>query len=175
MVATDYLTKWPEAEAMKEATAENVIGFIYERIICRHGCPKVILSDRGTHFRNQIVNGLCERFEIKHKLSSPYHPQTNGLVKRFNRTLCESLAKVSKKENEWDKNIESVLFVYRTIKHNTTKKTPFFMVYGREAILPIENIKSGKEFGDHAITKRIYDLVKLTEERSQALENIKKS
>src|SRR5436190_1395970 len=139
LVVTDYLTKWPEAEAMKEATARNVVEFIYKKIICTHGCPKVILSDRGTHFRNKLVDGLCEKFEIKHKLSSPYHPQTNGLVERFNRTLCESLAKVSQKENRWDEHIESVLFAYRTTKHNTTKETPFFMVYRREAILPIEN------------------------------------
>ena len=46
LVITDYLTKWPEAVAMKEATAENVIEFIYKRIICVHGCPKIILSDR---------------------------------------------------------------------------------------------------------------------------------
>ncbi len=175
LVATDYLTKWPEAKAMKEATAENVIEFIYKRIICRHGCPRTILSDRGTHFRNKLVDGLCEKFRIKHKLSSPYHPQTNGLVERFNRTLCESLAKVSEKEDEWDEHIESVLFAYRTIKHNTTKKTPFYMVYGREAILPIEGSKPGTDFGKNAIMKRLYDLVELTEERSQALGNIKKS
>src|SRR3989440_2638265 len=175
LVATDYLTKWPEAKAMKEATAENVIEFIYKRIICRHGCPKIILSDRGTHFRNKLVDGLCEKFRIKHKLSSPYHPQTNGLVERFNRTLCESLAKVSEKEDKWDEHIESVLFAYRTIKHNTTKKTPFYMVYGKEAILPIEDIKLGEDFGKSAIMKRLYDLVELTEERSQALENIRKS
>ena len=100
LVATDYLTKWPEAKAMREANANNVVDFIYREIICRHGCPKIILSDRGTHFRNQIVDGLCKRFEIKHKLSSPYHPQTNGLVERFNRTLCETLAKISERENE---------------------------------------------------------------------------
>ena len=175
LVATDYLTKWPEAKAMKEATAENVIEFIYKRIICRHGCPRTILSDRGTHFRNKLVDGLCEKFRIKHKLSSPYHPQTNGLVERFNRTLCESLAKVSEKEDEWDEHIESVLFAYRTIKHNTTKKTPFYMVYGREAILPIEGSKPGTDFRKNAIMKRLYDLVELTEERSQALGNIKKS
>src|SRR5215213_4928821 len=87
LVASDYLTKWPEAKAMKEATASNTIEFIYKEIICRHGCPEVILTDRGSHFRNQLVEGLCEKFEIKHKLSSPYHPQTNGLVERFNRTL----------------------------------------------------------------------------------------
>src|SRR6266513_4056181 len=175
LVATDYLTKWPEAKAMKEATAENVIEFIYKRIICRHGCPKTILSDRGTHFRNKLVDGLCEKFRIKHKLSLPYHPQTNGLVERFNRTLCESLAKVLGKEDEWDEHIESVLFAYRTIRHNTTRKTPFFMVYGREAILLIEDIKLGEDFGKNAIMKRLYDLVELTEERSQALENIRKS
>ena len=175
LVATDYLTKWPEAKAMREATAENVVKFIYKRIICRHGCPKIILSDRGTHFRNKVVDGLCEKFRIKHKLSSPYHPQTNGLVERFNRTLCESLAKVLGKEDEWDEHIESVLFAYRTIRHNTTRKTPFFMVYGREAILPIEDIKLGVDFGKSAIMKRLYDLVELTEERSQASENIRKS
>src|SRR5947199_5571569 len=175
LIVTDYLTKWPEAIAMKEATAENVVEFIYKGIICTHGCPKVILSDRGTHFRNKLVDGLCEKFEIKHKLLSPYHPQTNGLVERFNRTLCESLAKVSGKEDEWDEHIESILFAYRTIRHNTTRKTPFFIVYGREAILPIEDIKLGEDFGKSAIMKRLYDLVELTEERSQALENIRKS
>ena len=173
-MATDYLTKWPEAKAMKEATAENVVEFIW-RIICRHGCPKIILSDRGTHFRNKIVDRLCEKFRIKHKLSSPYHPQTNGLVERFNRTLCESLAKVTEKEDQWDEHIEPVLFAYRTIKQATTKKTPFFMTYGREAILPIDELGNGEDFGEEAIMNRTYELVNLTEERGKATENIRKS
>src|SRR5436189_469121 len=175
LVVTDYLTKWSEAKAMKEATAKNVVEFIYQEVICRHGCPRVILSDRGTHFRNELVDGLCEKFEIKHKLSSPYHPQTNGLVERFNRTLCESLAKVSEKEDEWDEHIESVLFAYRTIKHNTTKKTPFFMVYGREAILPIEDFENEENFGKDTIIGRTYDLINLVDERIEALENIERS
>src|SRR5438067_2049989 len=141
---------------MKESTAKNVIEFIYQEVICRHGCPRVILSDRGTHFRNELVDGLCEKFKIKHKLSSPYHPQTNGLVERFNRTLCEGLAKVTEKENEWDKYIESVLFAYRTNKHNTTKKTPFFMIYGRE-LKATRNIKHLKKYFDQRdLTTRVY-------------------
>jgi hypothetical protein len=176
LVVTDYLTKWPEAKAMKEATAKNVIEFIYEEIICRHGCPRVILSDRGTHFRNELVDGLCEKFEIKHKLSSPYHPQTNGLVERFNRTLCEALAKVSEKENEWDKYIKSVLFAYRTNKHNTTKRTPFFMVYGREAILPIDDINEDGEISEkESLLKRVYEIINLNEKRKEVLETIKRS
>src|SRR6266513_5689287 len=176
LVVTDYLTKWPEAIAMKEATAENVVEFIYKGIICTHGCPKVILSDRGTHFRNKLVDGLCEKFEIKHKLSSPYHPKTNGLVERFNRTLCESLAKVSKRENQWDEYLEQVLFKYRTTKHATTKKTPFFMTYGREAILPIDETDiPGNIAEEESILKRTYDLINLTEERKNVRRNIGES
>jgi len=134
LVTSDYLTKWPEARAMKEATANKTVEFIYKEIICRHGTPKIILTDRGSHFRNQLVNGLCEKFEIKHKLSSPYHSQTNGLVERFNRTLCESLAKVSEKENQWDEHIESVLFGYWTAVQRTTKRTPFYFLWKRGTV-----------------------------------------
>ena len=80
----DYLTKWPEARAVPEATAEAASTFIYEQIICQHGCPQIILSDHGTHFNNNLIKGLMEKFKINHLLSTPYHPQTNSLVERFN-------------------------------------------------------------------------------------------
>ena len=84
VVVIDYLTKWPEARALPTAIADQVANFIYEDIICRHGCPAKILSDRGTHFNNQVIQELTQKFEIKHHFSTPYHPQTNGLVERFN-------------------------------------------------------------------------------------------
>ena len=138
IVAMDYLTKWPEAKAVSNATAEETEKFIYEDIICRHGCPQIILTDRGTHFNNQLIKGLMERFNIKHLLSSPYHPQTNGLVERFNRTLCESLAKLVSQSNEWDNLVPPVLFAYRTSKQSTTKIPPFYLTYGRDATLPTD-------------------------------------
>jgi len=138
IVAMDYLTKWPEARAVADATAEAASQFIYEQIICQHGCPQIILSDRGTHFNNNMIKSLMEKFKINHLLSTPYHPQTNGLVERFNRTLCESLAKLSLKNNDWDRYIAPTLFAYRTTKHSTTKIEPFFMVYGRIARLPVD-------------------------------------
>jgi hypothetical protein len=137
VVATDYLTKWPEAKVLSEASDIFVAHFIYEEIICRHGCPEIILSDWGTHFRNQLIDNLLEKFEIQHYLSTPYHPQTNGLVERFNRTLCESLAKTVQDVQDWDQHIPSVLFAYRTARQTTTKITPFYLTYGREAKLPI--------------------------------------
>ena len=65
LVITKYLTKWVEAKAMREATGEKVAEYLYKEIICRHGCPKVILSDRGTHFNNKVVQDLCNRFQIR--------------------------------------------------------------------------------------------------------------
>ena len=58
----DYLMKWPEAKAIKNAKAETVAKFIYEEIICRHGVPEEMLSDRGTSFLNQVIKELCEKF-----------------------------------------------------------------------------------------------------------------
>jgi transposase InsO family protein len=87
-----------------------------------------------------MIAQLLDNFQITHNFSTPYHPQTNGLVERFNRTLCESLAKLSTNTNEWDKYISPVLFAYRTSKQSTTKITPFYLTYGREAKLPIDDL-----------------------------------
>src|SRR6266498_4290334 len=101
VVAIDYFTKYPKARALANANARNVANFLYEDIICKHGCPRKIISDRETHFNNQIIERLLERFKIRHNLSTSYHPKTNGLVERFNKTLCESLAKLNEERENW--------------------------------------------------------------------------
>ena len=141
VVLTEYLTKWPEARAVPDATEESVASFFYEEIICRHGCPKELLSDQGRHFCNKLVDSLAQHMGVKHKLSSPYHPQTNGLTERFNKTLCTALSKyVIQYKEDWDKHLPSALLAYRTMKHNTTQFEPFYLLYGRNATLPIESI-----------------------------------
>ena len=94
IVAMDYFTKWPEARAIPNAKAETVAKFLFEEIISRHGVPKEILSDRGTSFNNALINEICDKYQTKHRLTSAYRPQTNGMVERFNRTIGESLAKL---------------------------------------------------------------------------------
>lgn len=138
IVATDYLTKWPEARPLAKATAKEVASFLYEEIICRHGTPSSILSDHGAAFLGKVVELLKEEIGFKHKLSAPYHPQTNGLTEKFNGTLWKALAKCVNSANaEWDDLIPSVLFAYRTLKHTTTKQSPFYLLHGKEAQLPI--------------------------------------
>ena len=172
-VAIDYFTKWPEAKAIPNATAKEVSIFIFEEIICRHGCPQKILTDRGSHFNNQLIKELTEKFKIKHGFSTPYHPKTNGLVERFNKTLCEALAKLSKEQDQWDENIPSTLFAYRTRKQESTKIEPFYLTYGRKARLPTDEDNNIKSI--NLINRIDYLINNLPNERYQAKENIKES
>jgi Integrase zinc binding domain/Integrase core domain len=167
IVAMDYFTKWPEAKAVKTDNAKEVAIFIYEDIICRHGCPQKILSDRGTHFNNKMIEELMNKFEIKHRFSTSYHPKTNGLVERFNKTLCESLAKLGG-NNNWDNKIAPVLFAYRNKRQESTKLKPFYLTYGREARMPTDN----NNIPEERINQLIEELPRI---RNQAHEEINKS
>ncbi len=128
VTAIDYFTKWPITKALKEVIARAVSKFIYEKIICEYGYPEVLQSDRGMHFVNRVIEDLIGKFRIKYRLSSPYHPQTNGLVKRFNQTLCEKLAKLLDETDQWDQFVDPVLMAYHTTKHSTTGVTSFLLI-----------------------------------------------
>ncbi len=91
-----------------------IITFLYKKIICRFGVPKILQSDRETHFVNEVIQRLIKRFRIKHSLSLSYHSQLNGLVKRFNKMFYEEIAKLAKEVDQKDKFIQLVLFAYRT-------------------------------------------------------------
>src|SRR6266542_4310813 len=114
VVAMDYFSRWLEARPLKAANADTVAMFLYEEIICRFGAPRILQSDRETHFVNEVIQRLTKRFRIKHSLSSPYHLQSNELVERFNKMLCEGIAKLAEEVNQWNKFIQPVLFAYRT-------------------------------------------------------------
>jgi len=139
VVCMDYFTKWPEARATRDAGAMTTARFILDDIVARHGCPRTIHSDRGTSFVNGIIQALSQRFGMRQVLSTAYHPESNGLVERYNRTLGNMLSKLSMdKPTNWDHYLSLALFAYRTAVQSTTRYSPFQLLYGREAILPQE-------------------------------------
>ena len=76
---------------------------------------------------------------IEHRVSSAYHPQTNGPDKRMNQTVTKAIVKyLNPEQDDWDEHIDVILFSYRTSIHASTKFTPFYLIYGREAVLPVE-------------------------------------
>ncbi len=135
VIAIDYFTKQPIAK--EKAIAKTVSKFIYKKIICKHRCSQVLQSDRRIHFMNKVIQDLSEKFRIKYRLSTSYYLQTNGLVKRFNQILYKKLAKMAEKITMQDEFIDPAFIVYRTIKHTTTEVIPFLLVYGRKAVLSI--------------------------------------
>ena len=92
-VATEYLTEWVEAKVVKTNIAAHMATFMYENIISRFGCPKILVSDRRTHFLNSLIQEITDRFQIDHRKITPYHPQTNGQTERVNGTLVSILRK----------------------------------------------------------------------------------
>ena len=135
---TDYFSKWAEAMPIPTKEASHVADFLY-KMIFRHGCPEEIISDQGREFCNQVINRLEELTGFRHRVTAAYHPQSNGLDERMNQTLKAALQKlVNENQDDWDQLLDNVLFAYRTSRQASTKYTPFFLMYGREARLPID-------------------------------------
>ena len=100
--------------------------------------PAVILSDQGPHFRNQLMANIKHLIGYNHIYSTPYHPQANGIVERFNATFIPQISKLQDTHsNNWDEYLQAVVFAYNTGIHKTTKYSPYELLYGRSARLPI--------------------------------------
>ena len=106
--------------------------FIYCNFHSRFGCCEVVISDQGREFVNQVKEELFRLTGTEHRVSSAYHPQTNGLTERFNQTLQRTLLKVvNDTQTDWDDHLPAVLFAYRTSVQKATKLTPFEVMYVR--------------------------------------------
>ncbi|KAJ8316149.1 hypothetical protein KUTeg_006163 [Tegillarca granosa] len=134
--ATDYFTKWVEAFPIPSKSAIDV-SKCFEKLFSRHGAVNAILTDHGREFLNQVNDQLCRDWNIQHRVTAAYHPQTNGLDEKTNQTLKTTLQKmVNEHQTDWDNFIDGALFSQRTKPHSTTKFSPFYLLYGREAVYP---------------------------------------
>ena len=94
ITTTEYLTRWAEARVVKDCSATIVACFIFDDIITRFGCLKILMSDQGTHFINKTVEALMEEFLVHHQKSTPYNPKANGTVEAFNKISETTLMKI---------------------------------------------------------------------------------
>ncbi|CAF1606429.1 unnamed protein product [Rotaria magnacalcarata] len=147
LAITDYFTKWVIAIPLPNQTALTTAEVLYEHYICIYGVPHTILSDQGPHFNNQLITAFTQILGYHHIKSTPYHPQTNGAIERFNSTFERQIAKLTDQcVNNWDMHLKSVVFAYNTGQHATTKFSPYELQFGRQPKLPPEKSPTSYEF-----------------------------
>ena len=139
LVTADYFTKWSEAYPLPNMEAVTVAAALTNEMFFRFSPPEALHSDQGHQFDGHLIKEICRILQIRKSRTTLYHPQCDGLVEQFNRTLFSMLA-TSAKDNplNWEQYIRPVCFAYNTSIHTSTGFTPFYLMYGREACLPVD-------------------------------------
>ncbi|GJU43524.1 reverse transcriptase domain-containing protein [Tanacetum coccineum] len=138
LVAVDYVSNWVEAQALPTNIARVVIRFL-RRLFARFEVPKALISDRGTHFCNSQLEKALQKYKVTHKLSTAYHPQTNGQTKVTNRAIKRILERsLGYNPKNWSEKLDEALWAFRTAYKTPTGCTPFRLVYGKACHLHVE-------------------------------------
>ena len=124
---------------MPDSEATTVARLLVNEFICRFGVPEQLHTDQGRNFEYTLIKQICQLLGIRKTCTTPYHPQSDGMVERFNRTLLSMLSiAVEESEGDWHLKIPTIMFAYRSSVHESTGESSFCLMFGREAPLPVD-------------------------------------
>jgi transposase InsO family protein len=175
----DYVFKWVEAMPCRKASTEESITMIKSMIFPRFGTLRILIRDGGTHFTGKNFKKCLSKLGIEHRISTAYHPQTNGQAKTSNRQLKSILNKtIDKGGNDWSKKLDGALWAYRTTFKTPIGMTPYQFVYDKVCNLSVElehkaywAIKEMNLDLDVAMVKQRIQISELEEMRLKAYDN----
>ena len=128
-----HLTGWPEAFPIPDMSVDIIVSTFINHYLPVHMCPRYILLENGTKFKNTLMDQELKQLGIEIIFSAPNYPQNNGKLEVFYKYLKPILKKLWEKDlSNWDKYINQVLVSYRVTPNLGTAETPFFLVYRRE-------------------------------------------
>ena len=172
ITATDYFTKWIEAEPLVKITETEVKKFVWRNVITRFGIPRALISDNGKQFDGKKFRQFCSELKIDFYNSTPAYPQSNGQAEASNKTVLNGIKRrLERAKGKWTEELSNVLWAYRTTPRRPTGETPFALAYGLEAVIPLEvglpTIRSEvfEELNNNQVIMRDLDLA---EERREA-------
>ena len=133
LVISDYFSKWTEAFPIKDKCADTVADVLVDKITLRFGMPLAIHSDQGREFENGLVKSLCTLLGCVKTRTAPYHPESDGMVERFNRTCLMMLSMfVNDRRDNWNELLPFVMHAYRTSVPESTGYSPFRLMMGEK-------------------------------------------
>ena len=160
LVICDYATRYPEAVPLRRTDAQHVAEELV-KLFSRVGIPTEILTDQGSNFTSKLLSEVYNLLHIRPIRTSPYHPQTDGLVERFNQTLKAMLRKTAVKGKDWDKLLPYLLFAYREVPQASTGFSPFELLYGRAVRGPMDVLRESweaKEESEESVVSHVLQM-----------------
>ena len=141
LTAVELYSGWPEVWALPNKKTENIVQLVLDELIPRFSCPEKIVTDNGPEFKSQLLADMCKELNIQHIFTSPYHPAENSRTERFHRVLNYMLSKKTANYLEvWDSYLPSIVASYRVGVSKSTGFSPFYLMYTRDPILPLDNL-----------------------------------
>ena len=141
LVVGDYYSKWMEALPVPNQEAPTVAEKLVDEVFLRFSPPEQLHSDQGRQFESALIAKICKLLQIWKTRTTPYHPQCDGLVERFNRTLLSMLATCAEGHPfDWEQQLRKVCMAYNISVQSSTGFTPFYLMFGRQARLPVDII-----------------------------------
>jgi hypothetical protein len=139
IVATDYFTKWVEAEPLSHIRDTDAKRFLWKNVVTRFEIPWAVVSDNGTQFEGKVFKGFCLDLGIRNFFSSLGYPQANRQAEVSNKMILDGIKKrLEEAKGKWVEELPSVLWTHRTTHKRSTGETPFALAYGVEAVIPLE-------------------------------------
>ncbi|CAC5405922.1 unnamed protein product [Mytilus coruscus] len=167
LIVSDYFTRWAEGYPMPDMETKTIIDNFANNFVCIFGVPRQIHTDQGRQFESALFKELCTRLCIDKTRTTPYRPQSDGLVERLNRSLEEILSKyICSNQKDWDEQLPWAFMAYRSSVHESTKFSPCKLMLGREIELPIDLIygphPQNEEFSDetHAVNEHMIQITR---------------
>ena len=139
LVIGDQFTKWYEATPLPDQTAVTTANALVDHWISGFECPYTLHSDQGRNFESKLFEQLMKLLEMDKTRTTLFHPQSNAVIERMNKTLQNMLAKsINEEKSNWLQQSPYVTIAYRSSVHESTGYTPQFLVFGQELSLPLD-------------------------------------
>ncbi|KAL2093139.1 hypothetical protein ACEWY4_010451 [Coilia grayii] len=139
LVVTDHFTRYAQAFPCRDQRALTVAKTLFEKFFVHYGLPSRIHSDQGRDFESRLIKELLGMLGVRKSRTSPYHPQGDAQPERFNRTLLSMLGTLDPaKRSRWSQSISQLVHAYNCTKNESTGYSPYLLMFGREARLPID-------------------------------------